>query len=257
MQARLRKAVSRSAVDPLVQKLTRARINKDIQQYLGLLNAKLPEARLQEFLASHSYFFNGVIRLFGQSPLYSKIRLGSQYEIDFVCFDAGSYGPDWRLIEIEPPSKPMLKKSGEPSAYLLHAIAQVRSWQDWIHENVDYARKLMPHIDYPLGYVFVGRRASLTKSDQKKIRRLAYDHRHFVKIHTLDRFAAMAGSVGTMLRGGNGFWPLGMNALTHRDLSQGLPERATEWLNGEFSSWVVKRMRADRIEERAHDYWDE
>src|SRR5260370_7432208 len=70
-------------------------------------------------------FFNGVLRLHGYSPLYSKIRLGSEYEMDFVCFDTGSYGPEWRLIEIEGPNKRLFTKSDDPSPHLSHPTQQV------------------------------------------------------------------------------------------------------------------------------------
>ena len=198
-----------------------------------------------------------MIRLYGYSPLYSKIRLGSEYEIDFVCFDTGSFGPEWRLVEIEGPNKRLFTKFGEPSAHLLHAIQQVRDWHAWIHENLDYARRLMPQIEYPLGYVFVGRRTDLSPSDQKKLRRLAYDNRALLKIHTLDRFESMARSVLTGVGERGGHWPVPMRALTHRDLSRGLPKKAAQWINGSFAVHALRQMRELRIGERKHSWEDE
>jgi hypothetical protein len=129
------KATGGYAVDPLVKRLTASQVEEDVDEYLGLLDAGASESKVQTFLGARSYFFNGVIRLWGYSSLYSKIRLGTQHEIDFVCFDTGSYGPEWRLIEIEVPNKRLFTKFGEPSAHLLHAIQQVRDWHDWIHKN--------------------------------------------------------------------------------------------------------------------------
>jgi len=80
-----KKARYRFAVDPLVAKLTPRQVEEDAREYAALLDGRASEAKVHRFLAKHSYFFNGVIRLFGRSPLYSKIRLGSEYEIDFVC----------------------------------------------------------------------------------------------------------------------------------------------------------------------------
>lgn len=61
-------------VDPLVRSLTQAKVEEDIASYLSLLDEKPIEARLHEFLASHSYFSNGILRLSGCSPLYSKVK---------------------------------------------------------------------------------------------------------------------------------------------------------------------------------------
>jgi hypothetical protein len=238
-----KEASSRFKVDPLVKKLTPRQIEKDAKEFVALLDNRVSEATIHEFLAARSYFFNGVIRLYGLSPLYSKVRLGSEHEVDFVCFDTGSYGPEWRLIEIEGPRKRPFAKSGEPSAHLLHAIQQVRDWHDWMHNNLDYARKLMPLIEYPLGYVFVGRISELSPSDQKKLRRLAYDHRALMKIHTLDHFAATGRSVMSQVGERGGHWPLPMRALSHRDLSRGLPKRAAEWISGDFAEFALRTMR--------------
>jgi hypothetical protein len=244
------------SVDPLVRDLTTAQVEADAEEYTALLNARASESAVHEFLAARSYFFNGVVRLWGHSPLYSKIKLGSEHEIDFVCFDTGSYGPEWRLIEIEGPKKRLFAKSGEPSAHLLHAIQQVRDWHQWIHDNLDYARKLMPQLDYPLGYVFVGRASELSSSEQRKLRRLAYDNRSILKIHTLDHFAGMARSVLNLVRRGGGSWSLPMRALSHRDLSRGLPKAAREWINGAFAVDALRMMKSLRLGERSHSYWD-
>jgi hypothetical protein len=218
-------------LDPLVKALTEEQIESDIADYIKLLDYNASEAEVHDFLASHSYFFNTILRMYGASPLYSKIRLGSQYEVDFAFFDTGSYGTEWYLVEIEAPSKRMFTKAGDPTSFLTHAIQQVRDWHTWIHENLDYARKLMPHIEYPLGYVFIGRRAHLTHDTKIKLRRMAHDHRMFMHIHTLDWFAGTARSVKDLIRiGGGGNWPVPMHALSHTDLAAGRPEMARKWL---------------------------
>jgi hypothetical protein len=73
-------------VDPLVSALTQNKIDFDVQEYLRLLDTEAPEQAVHDFLAAHTYFFNGVVRLRGFSPLYSKVRLGTEYEVDFACF---------------------------------------------------------------------------------------------------------------------------------------------------------------------------
>jgi hypothetical protein len=255
------KATANFEIDPLVRSLTLEKVKEDITGYLSLLDAKPTEARLHEFLASHSYFFNGILRLYGYSPLYSKVKLGHDYEVDFAWFDSGSMGPEWRLAEIESPVKPMFTKSGEPSATLTHAMQQVRDWHTWLHDNADYARKLMPHIEYPMGYVFIGRRHELSSvTTKKRLRRLIYENRMFLDVHTLDWFATAAHSVIDLVgRGGSGNWQVPMKALTHSDLAQGLSLNAQKWMADPFTRQALDLSRQYRLDRReyAHLSWPE
>ncbi|MBI4764963.1 MAG: DUF4263 domain-containing protein [Deltaproteobacteria bacterium] len=219
-------------IDPLVKALTEKKIDQDIKEYQSLLDNESSEQNVHDFLASHSYFFNGILRLYGESPIYSKVKLGAEYEVDFACFDTGSFGPEWYLIEIEAPAKKLFTKSGDPTSDLTHAIQQVRDWHTWIHENLNYVRKLMPLIEYPLGFVFIGRRSHLTNDTKRKLRRLAHDHRMFMRIHTLDWLSGTASSVKYLVRTGKGgTWPVPMHALSHSELAKGKPELAHGWLN--------------------------
>lgn len=241
-------------VDPLVRSLTVERLGEDVAEYEALLNSNASEHRVHEFLASHSYFFNTYLRLFGASPLYSKIKLGSDYEVDFAWFDSGSFGPEWRLVEIEAPSHRLYTDGGQPSAALTHAIQQVRDWHTWIHENLRYARKLMPWIEYPLGFVFMGRWAELTDSTKQKLKRLCHENRMFLEIHTLDSLAGCARSVRDLVereRGGN--WPVPMKALTHHDLAQGLPPLAQWFMKYPADEGLTQR----RIRDREFKYVDD
>lgn len=242
-------------IDPLVRKLTPQKIERDVTEYLKLLDLKSPESRVHEFLANHTYFFNCILRLYGCSPIYSKVKLGAQYEVDFAFFDSGSFGPEWYLIEIEAPSKRMFTKAGDPSADLTHAIQQVRDWHTWVHDNADYARKLMPHIEYPLGYIFMGRRKDLTSKAKKRLRRLAHDHRMILRIHTLDWFEGAARSVKDLVRDGKGgSWPVPMSAFSHNDLAVGRPEMAKEFLKDPAVYSTLEFVRGLRINEREHSY---
>jgi hypothetical protein len=233
------------------------KIEEDISEYRSLLDSSATEQRVHEFLASHSYFFNGILRLFGASPLYSKVRLGSEYEIDFVCFDTGSFGPEWYLIEIEAPSARMFTKSGNPTAPFTHAIQQVRDWHAWLQEHLSYARKLMPQIEYPLGYVFIGRRASLTPADMRRFRRLAYEHRTWLRIHTFDRLEDTARSVTSLVRAREGgTWPVPMHALTHVDLAAGRPDIARKYLSDSSAIGRKEYARRLMLNQRKYGYLD-
>lgn len=253
---RFKKGESRSHIDPLVAGLTPHIIYNDIASLRSLLDAKSAEESVQAFLGNHSYFFNGLLRMFGVSPLYSKVRLGSSYEVDFAWFDTGSYGPEWRLAEIEAPRFRLFTESGEPSARLNHAIQQVRNWHSWIHENLDFARKLMPLIEYPMGYIFMGRRDELTDARRKRLRRIAYENRMSLEIHTLDWFLSAAMSTLTLVGPKGGNWPVPMKALTHADLAAGLPPTAREWIEFPTVPALLSRFKDWRIQERDHSEFD-
>lgn len=200
-----------------------------VAEFESILEDKQSEARLHEFLSSHTYFFNGAFRVDGYSPAYSKVKLGCNYEVDFAWFDTSSFGPEWFLVEIEAPAARLYTKGGNPSAALTHAVQQVRDWHSWLHENLDYARKLMPGIEYPLCLVFMGRRSELNPETKAKLRRYQYENRPLLRLHTLDWLANAGKSVTTFLRSGAA--PLPTQALSHKELAAGLPETARNWID--------------------------
>jgi hypothetical protein len=255
MEMKFKRATNLAAIDPSVRQLTRKQLRADIAEYKALLDARVSELCIHSFLSSHSCFFNGLLRLFGYSPLYSKVKLGHDFEVDFAWFDTGSDGPEWCLAEIESPTRSMFTKAGDPSAWLTHAIQQVCDWHSWIHDNGAYARSLMPYIEYPLGLVFIGRREELTSSTRKKLRRLCYGHRMSLEIHTLDWFISAAESVDNLIiprRGGA--WPVGMRALNHSDLARGLPPLAKGWMESPFARRAAKDNLKYRLQGRKYSY---
>jgi len=244
-------------IDPKVRALTGQKVKEDIKRYIKLLDSNASEQSIHSFLASHSYFFNGFIRLGGASPLYSKVRLGSDYEIDFVWFDAGSLGLEWSLAEIEPPHFHLFNREGDPSARLTHAIGQIRNWHTWVDDHREYAEELMPGIEHPFGLLFMGRRNELSSMAQKKLRQLAYQYRTFLRIHTLDWFASAAESVvdGLVGRSGASWW-LPMNALSHRELAAGLPKASRRWIDKSYVKWRSRHRLKERLDERRAGYRD-
>lgn len=247
-------------IDPQVEALTVAKVDEDIALFSSLLDSGAPEREVHAFLEAHSYFFNGILRLYGASPIYSKVRLGSDYEVDFAFFDSGSYGPDWHFVEIEAPNQRMFTSRGDPSSALTHAIQQVRNWHAWFHENLDYCRKLMPHIEYPMGYVFMGRRDQLDPNTRSKLKRLAYDHRSLMRIHTLDWFVGAAISVrdGLLSNGKGGTWPVRMRAYSHSDLARNEPDMAWKFLTNPITAkekvWYSAEREAHRNSLRAAEW---
>jgi len=238
--------------------LTSAEIQEHIREYISLLDGSSDERPVHRFLANHSYFFQCIVRLDGQSPLYSKIELGDEFVVDFACFDSSSVGPEWYLVEIESPICKMFTKAGRPSAQLTHTVQQVNDWRAWVQENLHAARKLMPYIDQPLGYIFMGRRKNLDAQGQILLRRMIVENRMFFRIHSLDRLADCARDALHMTgRDGHATWSLPMQALTHRDLRRGLPADAQQYMS-HFVSMLIrtKRYPKEMLEDREHIDFD-
>jgi hypothetical protein len=192
----------------------------------------------------------------GQSPLYSKIKLGDQFVVDFAGFDKSSVGPEWYLIEIESPTCRMFTKAGRQSAKLTHTIQQLSDWRTWVDENLESARRLMPYIDHPLGYIFMGRRNDLDQAEQTLLRRIIMENRLLFRIHSLDRLLDWAKDVLSLMAT-NGSLSLQTKALTHRDLRRGLPADAKQYMS-HFVRMLTRTRRypKEMLEDREHIHFD-
>lgn len=98
------------------------------------------------------------------SPTYERvvskqqIGVGKQFEIDFVLkLEAERY----MLVEIEKPSTPIFTKRGDFSAEFTHAERQMIDFLEWINQNIQTARTVLPGISNPRGVVVIGRRSAL------------------------------------------------------------------------------------------------
>jgi Domain of unknown function (DUF4263) len=223
-------------------------LDSAIAEFLALLESGALERDLQAFLAAHIQFWNGIVRLTGGSPLYQKVRLGSEHEMDFVYMDTSSNGAEWHIIEIEPGSARLFNRRGRPTAELTQAIGQVRDWQRWIEINRAYADRLMPGIDHPMGHIFIGRRAEIdSPAGRERLRSMNISHRNYLEIHTLDRFVSMARSAASLAR-----LTVPAQALSDRSLRRGLPAGLEDWIRSPFGS--QRLFIDDRI---GHVHYDE
>lgn len=218
------------------------RISAAIREYSDLLDSKRAELTIQRFLASHVYFFNGLAR--HHDPVYSRVKFGADFEADFAFYDSSSYGVEWHFVEIENPGKKMFARNGRPSANLTHAIEQARDWNNWIRENVQFARRSFPLILYPFFYVFMGRRSDLTAANRDRLRQINYDNRAWLEVGSLDRFIDCA-KTAKNLSG------LQLQAYTDAEMRRGLPEDSFEWLTSEHTKLYKgrnpRRLLNDRI----------
>jgi hypothetical protein len=189
-------------------------------EYGALLDSRVTENRVHEFLASRSYFFHSLLLdVCYPFPLYSKVRFGADYEADFASFITSSFGSEWRFAEIESPWQALFNAGGDLSAPLNHAVQQVRDWVRWCEENINAARRLMPGLHYPMAFVFLGRRSELTPTMKDKLRQINHQQNEY-RIRTLDSLATAAMGVKYFTK--NGPWELDtpMRALRHLDLAR-------------------------------------
>lgn len=224
--------------------LSDERIDKDIRKYESLLGGKAPESSIQAFLASHVYFFNCIAR--HHTPIFSRVKLGSNFEADFAFFDPSSFGAEWNFVEIESPTKQLFTKTGNQSAALTHAVQQVRDWKRWIAEQLTYARELMPLIKYPFFYVFMGRRCDLTEKTWEKLQQLNYETRMWLEIGTLDRFVSGANSAKALAH-------QQLRAYSHAEMARSEPRASFDWLRSHHAELYKQRKEAFMLEERAGD----
>lgn len=82
------------------------------------------EERVQQFLEDNQIFLSifSPVKIFFKAPIFSK------YKTDIVILN---HKKELLLIELEKPSKPLLKKNGGITSELQHPFDQVR---DWLHE---------------------------------------------------------------------------------------------------------------------------
>jgi hypothetical protein len=122
------------------------------------------------------------------------------------------------------------------------------------HENLSYARKLMPHVAYPLGYVILGRRRDLTNATATRLRRLCYEHRQYLVIHTFDWFADSALEVRRFVSDTGASWRTPFRAFSHRELRNREPRSAFSWLFGPFATRTAVNGLELRIDCRNRSY---
>lgn len=137
--------------------------------------------------------------LFGTdyARIVAKPKLGSEYEPDYAL---QKYSGEYDLVEIESSSLPLYTKAGNPSQYLVHAEQQVLDWLHWIERNNPYAREGLPELISPVGYVIIGRKGSLTESDQHRLLRRNSVYRGQLVVMTYDDLLVKANNLLAQLQ---------------------------------------------------------
>jgi hypothetical protein len=100
------------------------------------------EEKIHQFLDRNPYAF---AHLYIDGLLFSKFRLADAYIPDFVAIGRKRWSqllaPLVTFIEIERSNMPLFTKSGDPSAFLTHAIRQVQDWKKWVGDNRSFLHR--------------------------------------------------------------------------------------------------------------------
>lgn len=98
------------------------------RELLALIDAPSKEEELQNFLESHPVFFH----IFVPKKILFKPRILTKHVADFAVLNTRD---ELLLIEIERPGIPLLKRDGDITAGLGHALFQVRTWMQDVNDH--------------------------------------------------------------------------------------------------------------------------
>jgi hypothetical protein len=132
---------------------------------------------LEELLSAKERNENAIQRCLTANPVLfgpeyfrviPKHKLGAEYEMDYAL---EKFSGLVDLVEIESSSLQVFNKKGDPSSYLIHAEQQVIDWLAWIEDNNPYARRGLPGLANPMGFVVIGRSDALGEQGIERLRR--------------------------------------------------------------------------------------
>lgn len=142
--------------DQAQQERVIAELELAIEQFEQVLeNYADDEKAIQLFLEARR---NPILLDPSAAAITPKVKLGSEYELDFVIqVTEGQY----TIVELKQPAFPVLTREGKLRAELTAAQQQVKGYFDWISRHGEYARTILPGINEPEGWVILGRRSSI------------------------------------------------------------------------------------------------
>ena len=154
-----------------------------LEELDGLLAG--PEEPAHQFLKSHPDLLSATYDQF-----WSKLRFGDHIS-DFVFREPYN---DYLLVEIEAPIRELFRKDGDQRRELTHAISQIEDWTRYIEENkqsVEAELGLTGISANPRTLVVIGRSASLTEENRRKLVSVQANHNK-LRIVTYDDLIAAA-----------------------------------------------------------------
>ncbi len=162
------------------------------KQYQNILNnPSVSEEEVHQFIVEHPSLLPLDRPL--ENKVFSKLKLGNRFVVDFAFARMNSPGITWYFIEIEKPQYSQFNASGDPSADLTHGLRQILDWQAWFAENRDYFIKNYPFTkemlkfgvyDRPNYYLIIGRREKIIDKNRARYRQI---NSYPVQVMSFDR----------------------------------------------------------------------
>ena len=148
---------------------------------VALLKSVLSEAGderpLQAFLAAHPHLLTCLLPMGRGAWCFDRPRLGSEFISDFLLCTNTSAGMQWRMVELESPTRAPLTQAGIPAQKLNQALAQVRDWRAWLRDNIAYAQNELGFrgLDAEChAFVVIGRRHAIQQRHASRYRELSW-----------------------------------------------------------------------------------
>ncbi|MDQ3816341.1 MAG: DUF4263 domain-containing protein [Acidobacteriota bacterium] len=164
----------RSLLDP------RLNLNEGlIKEFSEFLDADPEkEKELHEFLFKHPVFLDPLA-----IEIRSKHELGEDFQTDFVVKRINN---EYVLVEIEKSTDKIFTEKGGFHSDLTDSIRQVRDFQSWISDHIEYARSKLPMIRRPEGLLVIGRRRDWSPQMIRSLEEENFSRRGHIKIVTYD-----------------------------------------------------------------------
>jgi len=146
------------------------------QELLETISRARDERPIQVFLEKNPWF---LVQLFGYGHgrwVFPRPRLGSEHIPDFMVCGQDSAGPYWHLIELESPTRSVLRNDGQPRAAFTHASQQISDWRVWLRKHGQYAQSELGYTgldDEFQGIIIMGRRSHLRTEHRERYRELS------------------------------------------------------------------------------------
>ena len=166
---------------------TNKSILKDWEKLLE--NTELKERDYHSFLFSNPFFFLTILESY---LVISKLKLGSEYETDFVVVKEGySDGTIYEFIEIESPHTKLFDSSGKPSAKFNSALQQIKDWKRFLKNEKSFFKKFLPTTstkiinESKIKFKIIIGRSPITEEETEKRRQ--YAEENDIEILSFDR----------------------------------------------------------------------
>lgn len=137
-----------------------------IQEWKELLDGNFKEQVYHKFLADNAGFF--FHEGYPDIIVISKMKFGADFVSDFVvCYDKGSEGFQYELIELEKPTSKIFTKYDRIGSGLNSAIQQILSWQGWLLKHVGSIKNYFPASRYDIdGFINLRYTIIIGKGDE-------------------------------------------------------------------------------------------